>query len=183
MLQPLKPSCSRACAPQREKPPQGEACRPQQRAAPAPCKQRKPMHSSEDPAQPKINILIFFKKSTVEGRGTAQYSLAGILASNHLFEFHEKSEVFNLGRFFLGLWVGWNACRFLLRLAAGIWLSSALKTQALRKPCNKHQILDPSIQSILHPDGEELVFIRTPSVAENAFDLASEDQGLSSLYD
>ena len=98
VLQPLKPSCSRACAPQREKPLQGEACRPQQRAAPAPCKQRKPMHSSEDPAQPKINILIFFKKSTVEGRGTAQYSLAGILASNHLFEFHEKSEVFNLGR-------------------------------------------------------------------------------------
>ena len=91
----------------------------------------------------------------------------------------EEAQVF----FFLGLWVGWNACRFLLRLAAGIWLSSALKTQALRKPCNKHQILDPSIQSILHPDGEELVFIRTPSVAENAFDLASEDQGLSSLYD
>lgn len=87
------------------------------------------------------------------------------------------------GVFFLGLWVGWNACRFLLRLVAGIWLSSALKTQALRNPAVSIRYWILVSRLIPKSRWEELVFIRTVSVAENAFDLASEDQGLSLLYD
>ena len=56
VLQPLKPTWPRACAPQQEKLPQWEARAPQQRVAPARRNWRKPMHSNEDPTQPKINI-------------------------------------------------------------------------------------------------------------------------------
>ena len=54
----------RACAPQQEKPPRWEARALLQRVTPAQCNQRKPMHSNEDPTQPKINKLkkIFWKK-------------------------------------------------------------------------------------------------------------------------
>ena len=49
----LKPVCPRACAPQQEKPLQWEARPLQWRAAPALCNSRKPVHSNEDPMQPK----------------------------------------------------------------------------------------------------------------------------------
>ena len=45
----------RACALQQENPPQWEARAPQWRVAPTHRNYRKPMHSNEDPAQPKIN--------------------------------------------------------------------------------------------------------------------------------
>ena len=45
----------RACAPQQEKPPQGEACAPQRRVALARRNYRKLARSNEDPTQPKIN--------------------------------------------------------------------------------------------------------------------------------
>ena len=45
----------RACAPQQEKPPQWEVHALQWRVAPARCNKRKPVHSNEDPMQPKIN--------------------------------------------------------------------------------------------------------------------------------
>ena len=44
--------CSRACAPQQGKPPQGEARAPQQRVAPLAKSREEPEHSNEDPAQP-----------------------------------------------------------------------------------------------------------------------------------
>ena len=53
----LKPAYSRACAPKQEKPPQREALAPQLESS---------LHSSEDPAQPKLKILInknYFKIS------------------------------------------------------------------------------------------------------------------------
>ena len=60
----LKPVCPRACAPQQEKPQQWEACSPQRRVAPARRNWRRPVHSNEDPKQPKINkeINLFKKK-------------------------------------------------------------------------------------------------------------------------
>ena len=53
----------RACAPQQEKPPQGEARALQRRVAPARHNQRKPASNNKDPTQPKINKLINFKNN------------------------------------------------------------------------------------------------------------------------
>ena len=50
----LKPTRSRAHAPQQEKPLQWEACAPQRRVAPTRCNWRKTARSNEDPTQPKI---------------------------------------------------------------------------------------------------------------------------------
>ena len=53
-----------ARAPQQEKPPQWDACARQRGVAPARRNLEKPARSNKDPTQPKINKLIFFKKTT-----------------------------------------------------------------------------------------------------------------------
>lgn len=50
-----------------------------------------------------------------------------------------------------------------------------VRDPALRKPCSKNQGLDPSTQTVLHSDGEELILITGMSVAENTYDSAPED--------
>ena len=48
-----------ACAPQQEKPAQQESHTPQRRVVPALPKERKPVHSSKEPVQPKLNFFFF----------------------------------------------------------------------------------------------------------------------------
>ena len=59
-VEQLKPFCHNywACAPQQEKPSWWEAHTLQLESSPSPSSWRKPVHSNEDPAQPKIKNLL-----------------------------------------------------------------------------------------------------------------------------